>query len=295
MQYNKSALTVAEQIDLLKSRGLLITDWAKVAHYLANISYYRLSAYWLTFQLPNQTNHEFRPGTTFEMVLDTYTFDRKLRLLLFDEIERIEIALRTQLIYQFSLAFGGNWYEDPDQYRKPEYCAKFVALIRAEIERSSEVFIRHYRQRYTNPALPPAWIALELASFEQLSILFKNLRNSDARKRVANHFGIHENVLSSWLETLANVRNICAHHARLWNRKLPKAPTLLRNWLTHPPAPDHLNRVYVVLALTRHLLRPVNPNTRFSEKLTQLFEEYPNLPKHYMGFPTDWQTDPSWS
>ena len=135
----------------------------------------------------------FVAETTFDGVLNTYIFDRKLRLLIFDEIERIEISLRTKLIYEYSLEFGNNWYETKSLFRgKDSYFYKLQELLMSEMNKTSEVFIRYYRNKYTFPANPSAWMALELTSFGQLSMLFKNLKSNQARKRVAAHYGLDD-------------------------------------------------------------------------------------------------------
>ena len=298
MYFEKKPLTIEEQIHLLESRGLRFDDKQLAAHYLENISYYRLSAYWYTFLKDPKSNHEFKTGTNFQHAIDTYVFDRKLRLLIFDEIERIEIALRTQIIYHFSHQFGAMWYDDKKLFRKPQYYYKFNKLMIDEMERTSEIFIRHYQNKYTDPPNPPAWMMLELASFGQLSLLYKNLRNADARKKVAEHFKLHENVLVSWLETLSYLRNTCAHHSRLWNRKIPKPPVIPEKpralWLNELPPLDYHNRMYLALASIGYLLTSFMPSSSFKKRLIKLIDQYPALPLHYMGFPLKWKEDEFW-
>lgn len=167
------------------------------------------------------------------------------------------------------------------------------------MKKTSEVFIHHYRRKYTKPENPPAWMSLELASFSQLSILYKNLRSCEAHKAIARHFGLHPNVLTSWLETLSFVRNSCAHHSRLWNRKLPK-PTLWPdritfNWLEAKPKTDKLNRLYPALGATAYLLQRLATHDAFSEELRKLITDFPTVPLDYMGFPLMWEEEELWS
>jgi abortive infection bacteriophage resistance protein len=298
MLFDKGPLTFQEQIELLKKRGMSFPDEKRAYNILSSISYYRLSAYWYTFYKFPQENHQFKEDTDFELVYNTYKFDRKLRILLFDQIERIEIALRTQLIYNYCHFHGSNWYEKKKLFRKPSYYFKFNELMQNEMDKTSEVFIRHYKRKYTSPENPPAWMTLELASFGQLSILFKNLRSNEARKAVANHFGVHSNVLSSWLETLSYVRNSCAHHSRLWNRKLPK-PTLWPElthgvWLKEIPKKSRLNRIYPALGAIAYLLKRLATHDAFPEKLKSLLNDFPELPLDYMGFPESWKNEELW-
>ncbi len=300
MEFDKKPLTIDGQINLLIDRGMDIPNKDKTRQLLSNISYYRLSAYWYTFLDHPKTAHKFFPNTTFDSVLNTYIFDRKLRLLIFDEIERIEISLRTKLIYEYCLEAGNNWYEQKNLYRgKDAYFYKLQEILISEMNKTSEVFIRHYRKKYTSPANPPAWMALELASFGQLSMLFKNLKPNPARKQVAAHFGVDEVVLESWLESLSYVRNACAHHMRLWNRKLPKTPIVPKNpmfqWLKTNPASKDENKVYLSLCIIAYLLSRVSPGNSFSKKVKQLLSEFPDIPLHYMGFTNNWQNEALWS
>ncbi|MEW6469548.1 MAG: Abi family protein [Bacteroidota bacterium] len=299
MEFLKKALSVDEQIKQLQSRGMLITDLDKAKMYLGNISYYRLSAYWYTFLKNPKTDHKFLEGTTFDQALDTYVFDRRLRLYIFDEIERIEIALRTTIIHNYCLAYGNNWYEDKTLFKgKDSYFYKFQQILLDEMSKTSEVFIKHYRGKYTKPANPPAWMALELASFGQLSMLFKNLKPCTARKNVAQHFGLDEVVLESWLEALAYARNACAHHMRLWNRKLPRTPIIPHHpkyaWLKELPPPDRRNYIYLLISTIAYLLSAISPGNSFARKISELLKRYPALPKHYMGFTANWSGEKLW-
>lgn len=277
---------------------MVIGDEAKTKMYLTNISYYRLSAYWYTFLEDPKIDHVFKEGTTFEQALDTYVFDRRLRDYIFDEIERIEIALRTTIIHNYSLCYGNNFYEDKSLYKGHAYYHEFQTLLQKEMNKTSEVFIHHYRRKYTTPANPPAWMTLELASFGQLSMLYKNLKNCEPHKKVASHFGLDEQVLISWLETLSYVRNSCAHHMRLWNRKLPRTPIIPTRpqleWLKELPPIDRRNRIYLPLSTIAYLLSSISPGNSFAKKIRDLLEKYPTLPKHYMGFTPNWDKESLW-
>ena len=297
--FNKPALSFNEQINQLINRGLIIENENKALSYLSNISYYRLSAYWYTFLEIPQTEHQFKPNSRLSQVIDTYVFDRKLRFLIFEEIERIEIALRTQIIYHYCHSHGSYWYENETLFSNRQYFDKFQILLQTEINRTNEVFIKHYKENYNLPENPPAWMVLELASFGQISTLYKNLkRTNDAKKKIAKHFGITEPVLESWLECLSLVRNICAHHMRLWNRKLPKKPTIPRNpqntWIEFIPEESKQNRIYLNLVVIQYLLKSFIPNSNFSKRLKQLLSEYPDIPIQYMGFPVSWKEEEIW-
>lgn len=293
----KPALSIDAQIAQLISRGLEISDVVKATKYLGNINYYRLSAYWFTFLEDPKNQHIFKKGTTFESIIDTYVFDRRLRILIFDEIERIEISFRTRMIQEYCMRHGKNWYEDPAHYRKPEYCQSFLEILNKEVAGSKEDFMRHYRTKY-DQASPPCWIAFQLISFGQASILFKNLRSCEAKKEIAKYYGLDEQILASWLDTISFVRNACAHHSRLWNRHLPRVPQLPRvihhPWLNSLPGPNFENRVYLAMAIVRFLLARIIPTTSFTQQTIDLFARYPKIPKQRMGFTPGWEKEPLW-
>lgn len=105
----KQPKTFTEQIQLLQSRNMSFRDINNAPHFLSNISYYRLKGYWWEMQ-DDFVNHHFKDGSFFEDVIDLYNFDRNFRLIVFNAIERIEIALRTKMIYHLSLVYGAEWY-----------------------------------------------------------------------------------------------------------------------------------------------------------------------------------------
>ena len=149
MKYNKLPITIPEQIEKLKVRGLKFDNETKAQNYLYNISYYRLRAYTYPFQDNSKDGQPFNVDVSFEQIIDLYVFDRKLRLLIFDSIEKIEIALRTQIIYHFALRNGSHWQLKPELYRDPMRFANHLDSLQKEIDRSNETFIDHYKNKYT--------------------------------------------------------------------------------------------------------------------------------------------------
>jgi len=133
MEYIKPPLTIAQQIKILKNRGLIIKNEERASRYLSFISFYRLRAYTYPYQDNNDDQHPFFPKITFDTILNTYLFDRKLRLLVFDSIERIEIAFRTQIVYYYSIKYGGNWYEKKELYRNIDHYKKDINILDKEI------------------------------------------------------------------------------------------------------------------------------------------------------------------
>jgi len=173
MRYNKPPITVDQQVELLLTRGLTCTDMPRLKRYLASIGYYRLSAYWLPFEQPSPDpatrNHSFHPGTSFDQVLGLYIFDRKLRLMVFDALERIEVAVRTAYAREMSLAHGAHSYLDNGHYKDQAKYQRGLTSIATDLKRSHETFVRHYQQKYNDPVMPPIWAVVETMSFGSLS------------------------------------------------------------------------------------------------------------------------------
>jgi abortive infection bacteriophage resistance protein len=298
VQYAKPAIPIPQQLALLQSRGLVITDTGEAERALARLSYYRLSAYFLSFQTPGDPTHAFRPGTTFTETLRLYEFDEELRLLVFRATGTVEIALRAQLAYQNSLLLGPHWYENPTASVSAYRFQENLNSLDKDLARASEIFLDHYRATYTNPQRPPSWMGLEVASFGLTSKFLNNLRSSPASVAIGAYFGVDEIVLKSWTRMMSYVRNVCAHHARLWNRTLTVKPKLPRRtahrWLANPRISD--DRLYSLLAVAAYLLTAIEPaiGQRFKRDLQALLQAYPTVPMTVMGFPVGWEQDAFW-
>ena len=311
--YSKPALTYDQQIALLESRGLQIKDKQRAKRHLSNVSYYRLSAYMLPFKEMDDKGNvkdKFLPNTTWDDVYNLYKFDRKLRLLVFDAIERIEIALRTQIIYQLSHKYGSHWQDNASIFNaKPNpktgrtLYAEIQSHITDQLTANRKVqFIEHYVNTYDNPVNPPSWMSVELLYFSELSKICGSLNDKQDVKDLSNYFGIHnENVFCSWMHSINYVRNICAHHGRLWNATIAVQPAKYKKpqsglvWLTEEEVVKAKNsKLYYFLCTVLYLLQTVNPKTKFRERFVKLLEEYPVVDTHFMGFPKDWQNLPLW-
>lgn len=267
-------------------------------HYLAHISYYRLRAYTFPYQNNVDPDHPFWQKTPFERVLNDYILDRKLRMIVFDALEKIEIALRTQIIYQYSMAHGGYWYESSSNFRNAQLFGTDLQHLDKEIRRSQEEFIKHYRLKYTTPVRPPAWMALEVSTLGTLSKMYENLKLTREKKLIARHFGLgHPFVLESWMQTFSHIRNICAHHSRFWNRPITIVPTLPQNpsdaWVSAAFISEP-HKIFSSLCCIRFFLNRISPGNNFSQKIQELLRLYPNANFQTMGFLPGWEQEPLW-
>lgn len=236
--FDKTAHSIEQQIATLRDRGLLIADEARAHHYLANISYFRLSAYTRPFYQPRMQEHHFLPNTCFDDVLQLYIFDRELRLLLLDAIERLEVSLRAQMSNVLAEHHGPHGYLKAEifdtRYNHDWLLAKLEQLGSA---RQVESFLAHYRKKYNAaPKQPPIWMAVELLTFKEVSTLFSQLRLSVDTQRFERHYGVKMPVLRSWFRSLSDLRNVCAHHGRVWNREFGSRPEIPKKQPTHWPS-----------------------------------------------------------
>lgn len=294
MQFQKPAISIQDQLALLKARGLQIQNDSIAEHFLSNISYYRLAGYWWSLQA-DKVNHLFKTGSTFETVINIYNFDRELRLLLFSAIERIEIGFRTRLIYQLSHQYHPYWFEDVSLFKDATHFTQNLTLIDDELKRSKEVFVTEHFAKYTSPVRPPAWKTIEILSLGHLSKLYANLQNSLPEKdNIARSMGLpNAHYFGTWIQSISLIRNLCAHHSRIWNKNLPARPRLLQNlpnnWLTN--VPPNTNKLYANICCMKYLLDVVNPQNQFADKLKGLFQKYPNISPMALGFTVSWESE----
>lgn len=304
MNYTKSPLTIDQQIIKLEQRGLNFLHKEQAEHYLNNISYYRLRAYTYPFQdndIPENDHVFLQKEIDFSDIIDLYVFDRQLRNLIFNELAKIEVAVRTQLSLVYSIhdedAF---WYTNGKNYKKsPE---KLLSEITSDVDQSNEDFIKHFKTKYSSTLMPPSWMALEVISFGTLSRLYKQLGNTAQKRKIARSFGIgDEEVFANWLHAFSNLRNCCAHHSRIWNRRFVVQLKLPYN-TTFPFIPRNSlallkqNKLFVLLSAIKYVTDAISPGNSFRIDLAMLLNgEHKLLNLKDMGFPNNWEEFPIWN
>jgi len=216
MEYSKDPLTFEAQADKLLSRGLA-ADRGELIHRLKAVSYYRLSGYLHPFRQAG--SDQYREETHLKVVWDRYCFDRRLRVLILDAIERIEVSAKTKLVYHFSHRHGTFGYLDDRNLPKlpiAEYLEWRVSL-EEETRRSKQPFKRHFFETYGDCHKElPLWMLAELMSMGSLLTFYKGV-NPDIKRTIAAEYGLADELFMSWLRSLNAARNICAHHCRFWN------------------------------------------------------------------------------
>lgn len=306
----KPAMPVAQQIALLRERGMTI-DEGLARQWFANVSYYRLSAYWHPARRLNgrgERSDTFIDGTTFSDVAALYEADRKLRTLMHDGMERIEITMRTR-IAELLCIDDVLAYTDPGRFRDTFKHTEWMGTAHRRIERSKRhnEAIRHYHDNYDSQY--PFWVLAEVLDFSDMSRLFQGLPTKDQRN-ITEGLGItidlnslsrnqqrktkNKSPLTRWLEQLTIVRNTCAHHGRLWNRSFMPAPTgALRTQQAFASLPKgQSERIFGAATVMAFILREASPGTSWPEKVTALINEdllpNPLTSPQSIGIPEDW-------
>jgi abortive infection bacteriophage resistance protein len=296
--FDKKAIRIDEQIQLLKTRGLQMGSERETAFFLKTIGYYRLSAYELPFQRGDHSDrhHDFLPESSFEQILALYSFDRKLRLLVLDALERIEIAIKSVIINEMCIPYGSHWYMDRTHFVKGFDYESFIKNLHKDIDHGKDsenvrnVSIRHYYETYAAPSMPPLWMVFEALTFGTVSIIYGWLPHSD-QKRIAAQFGLGVPVLKSWLQTASYTRNLCAHHARLWNRVYTKKPKEISEY-KDDFTPN--TKFYAQACMLHIFMQQISPESKWAQKLQDLLAEYPAIHKNLMGFSENWHSRPLW-
>ena len=293
--FDKGYKSPEELVKLMSQRGLLINDVAKAQRYVECIGYYRLSAYMHPFLQSPKSQHQFKVGASFDKVMNLYRFDKKLRILIFNEIEKIEIAVR-EAIMNITADSSGDifWLTNSVHFRDQNIFNNSLTLLAREYSHSTEDFIEHFKDTYLEP-YPPAWILGELLPMGSVNMYYRNLKDKAIKKKIAKQFFLHAPVFESWLSVLTLTRNSCCHHSRVWNKVNKIIPNdmrgMVRPWIT---IPSDKRRIYYNLCIVKYFLDIISPNNGLTEKLCQLFAAFPNIDIRAMGFPEQWRTEPLW-
>lgn len=297
--YAKPAKPPKALLRHLRAKGLSTrgqTDLALQA--LTFIGYHRLLIYMRPLQ---DAAKQFHPGVRFDDILALYNFDRELRLVCLDAIERIEVAFRAAIANTLACdkACGSNFYLDAIHFVKAEDHRSFLKNVLGLRE---SLPIKHYYTNYNIPALPPIWVVLEEMSIGQLSKLLEGL-HLDHRKSIAACFTYDESVLTTWLKSLTTLRNLCAHHSRLWNTSITSnTPKYANTIKSEFPAWEDRGRVFSRVVVVQALMRVIDPSSDWKVEFKKVMATLPvatlaraGCSPSVLGLVQDWETRPFWN
>ncbi|MCK5589133.1 MAG: Abi family protein [Candidatus Pacebacteria bacterium] len=287
MRYTKLPKTVNEQIDLLKDRGLIIDDEKKARKFLENVSYYHLSIYFKYFQEKESNN--FLNNIKFDDIKNIYIFDKKLRLLVSDILERIEQSFKSKIINTMSAKENKPFWISEYIYSKDDKVRDNIRGFLLELRDSREEYIKSFYQKYTEDDFPPAWMIIESLSFGQTVMVYKNLTSDNQKLISASCNNLSVALMRSWFHSFSYMRNICAHHGRLWNREMTIKPSLrypkFRYLFTQMNQTKLFNYILLVLFVDSNFCN----NQGFVNELENIIKKH-NIDTNYMGFPSDWKS-----
>jgi abortive infection bacteriophage resistance protein len=284
LKEHQPSMNINEQIENLKNKGLIIEDEEKAKSFLNDVSYFRLiKAYSLGLKIKNENYDE---GIRFEDIVGRYLFNANLRQIVLVQIEKIEVNLRCKLSNYFCDKYGVLGYEDINNFAvTPEIYKPFYTDMLKELSRNAKSpFVVNFRKNYVDGKIP-LYALVELFSFGTLSKFYKNMKNED-KKAVAAMYGVGYTYFGSWIESIAFVRNVCAHYGRIYNIKFPKAPKLYKRY-SEKGVKNY--RLFATLLTLKHLLPNDKQWLNFVDNIELLFEKYASVKLHYIDFPQNWK------
>lgn len=292
---------------------MLITDDNKAKECLRKIGYYRLRDYMIPFRgtyvgidLKNNKPYtgavrQFSIGTNLSLVHDLYVFDKKLRLLILDGIERIEIYMRVKISgiiskrdifgHRNRIELSPKFAPDPRTCTDKTDHEEWINRLNSDFKRSKKDYIKDYKDKYSSPL--PIWMSIEIWTFGTMSVFLSGMKENDINEICHELLIPRRELLTSWIKTLNYIRNVCAHHSRLWNISLDVQSK-------HPKKGDLLDfdhfidnkksfyRIYYPICVMNYLLSIISPDSSWKKQLKDHINSLPSsqyIKKEHMGFP----------
>jgi len=284
---SKTALDLSEQLAKLKIRKLPIANDQEFARFLYDNNYYRLSGYWRYMQVdPERGSNSFVTSVSVGGIETVYKFDASLRNILLEGLAEVEIALRSRLAYQFATrAPDVCGYLNPAQYSdgggnsadgKPfEFRDELINAIQRDLDQSKERFIKAHRDRSLDI---PVWVAVETLSLGTVSKMYRLIADTDLRYAVSKSFKLPDpNIADSIFHSLSTLRNICAHHGRVWNRVPARAIPVLKELMTDRDKGIYQRTPWGWFTMLAFLADGIRNDSSFSSALWQHIDAYPEL------------------
>lgn len=296
--YPKQILSLSDQLQSLKNAGLQVSNDTEAQNILSIIGYYRLRGYTYPFYDNNQKT--FKAPLSFHEIMDLYDFDQKLSHCLFCMLSKIEVSLRAHLTDALTSQYNDALIlYDPEIAHDKSLFWKNLATISLEISRSKDIFIRHNFDKHDGHI--PIWAAVEVVSFGTISKIIKNLKTGtgSAYDKLAQNYSFKTQkgtiakptikAFSSWIQTVAMLRNRCAHNARIYNRSINTRPEILHADRSNSSTQRFAGTYEAILAMK--YLRPDDSTWKdFINELTSLFAKYSYVISMVnLNFPSDWK------
>lgn len=306
--YQSEAYDIDGILRMLRGQGLEIHDEERARRVLSNVSYTRLKNY-LVSMMEVRSPRKFRDGASFEHAYALYGFDRRLRELIFHEMEKVEISIRTQMAYACNATERGYWFLNPEHFKSVKAHENILKHLRMELQRSDNEAISNFYEKYSNE-FPPSWITLEAASMGTLVMIYECLGDETVKLGISSHYGMSPLLFLSWIRHLVALRNDCAHHNRVWN-KVPRVKAMLPEDCSNGSCTFGLNgfslknpfpemdesacrSLYLSFCILKYFADIIKPENTFAARLKILVNNFPMVDEGLMGFPKNWNKDVYW-
>jgi abortive infection bacteriophage resistance protein len=286
----KPALTYNQQIERLKViHKLTISDDALALRILAQVNYYRLSAYGIGLKKASNPE-EYRDDITLEHIFRLYCFDSEFRNNIIHIVEQLEIMLRTRISYYLGITYGPEGYTDVRNFidkqdrQGQSIHSKIMESLKREIQHNKNLpLVKHHLETYGGHF--PIWVAVEIMTFGNIASLFDIMKTED-KKEISILFGTSPSHLKSWILALVEIRNICAHYNRLYNMPLKQTPFLYRENRKYR---NEQNKVFPTVLVIKRMLCANEQWESFLKDINKTMNKYRDVVVlSFIGFPSEW-------
>ncbi len=270
MKYSKEHKSFKTQIEILKERGVIISNEEKLMNFLSNVNYYKFKNYLKHFEI----GKDLYRNCNVEEVIDLYYFDRELRNIMLLYLEKIEIAIKTKIAYVIGEKYGAfghlekyNFYET---FKFEDYEKRITKLEKD----SKEEFIKNYFYVYNEQKHVPIWILIDIIPFGNVSIMYEYMFNNN-QKEISKKFDVNKEDFESWLKNITLLRNFCAHNSVIWNKKINSVARKSKKWKQK----IRWDKISGMIFLLDYLVKKINPefsSERLYILLSNFFEKHPD-------------------
>jgi abortive infection bacteriophage resistance protein len=293
--YSKPPKTISEQVKLLQDRGMLIPNTERAKEILSFVGFYRFFGYALPFTVKNLKPYRLEADTYFDDVWARIRFDGELKSLVLEQLAKIEVAIRTVIANESSVHYvDPHWYMRRATFKSNaiQDHANFVSTIIKDFTKSKEAYCQHYKHRYDLPHTPPIWVVTEIVTMGFWSKFYSAMSLIPLKKKISSQFNIDPEGLESDLHHLTHIRNVCAHHGTLYNRKIVIIPSLKRGKNARIPLNDN-SYFAACCGVIWFYLKQIDKQSDFILRLQRLIKNF-GVDSQLLGFPISWESDAYW-
>lgn len=306
MKTSKPMLSIDKLVDEILRKNIVVEEKEKAKEILTRLNYQRLMAYRNKFLVSNNPE-KYMVGTSFDKIYRLYKFDRELKFIFQKNIESIELMMRTLIAYNLGINYGDHAHLEESHFKNIRYHTEFKNIIFSKTDRSmlphrKHKMVKHHHENYSDEL--PIYKAIELLTFGELSKFFLNLKDDkddvDNKNLIVNKLRklehkLSNKVITSWLKTLVDIRNMCAHHELLYCRKFDLSPLRRKEWKgisVYKKSNKEIFSVYAIVLIFKNISLDREVFNETIESIKNLFEKYKDIinPKD-IYFPENWEKD----